>query len=207
MRVTNAETTPGRRRPTGRRSGDSGTRDAILDSARDLFAQRGFDGASMRAIATSAGVDPALIRHFFNDKESLFAATVGDRTTIPERLTAALAGDPDQLGQRVADTYLRMWEEPDTRPILMSLVRSAVTSDRAAKMLLDILGARVRFEDNPIAVDPARMRRVGLAASHLVGVAMARHVIHVEPIVELSHEELVAEVAPAIQRYLTGTNR
>src|SRR6185437_1711481 len=102
------------KRPTGRRVGDSGTRDAILDAARDLFAERGYDGATIRAIATSAGVDPALIRHCVGDKEALFAAIVSDRSTIPERITEALPGAPDKLGERVADAYLRLWEEPDT---------------------------------------------------------------------------------------------
>ncbi|WP_431279222.1 TetR/AcrR family transcriptional regulator [Leifsonia poae] len=192
-----------RKRPTGRRGGDSGTRDAILDSARDLFSERGFEGASIRAIATRAGVDPALIRHFFKDKDTLFAATLVDRTAIPERMAASFVGDIDGLGARVADSYLRLWEEPETRPILFSLVRSAVTSSRAAEMLIEVMGTRIRDHPNGGALGDERMHRIALAGAHLFGVAMARYVVKVPPIARLSHETLVAEVAPSIQRYLT----
>lgn len=200
--MPDAETT--RKRPTGRRAGDSGTRDAILDAARDLFAERGYDGASIRAIATAAGVDPALIRHFFTDKDGLFAAIVSDRSSIPERITAAMPGDPDRLGERITDTYLRMWEEPDTRPILLSLVRSAVTSGRAGEMLMEIMGGRLRNDPALGPIDDHRMRGFTIAAAHLFGVAVARHVLKIGPIADLSHSTLVAEVAPAIQRYIAG---
>ncbi len=192
-----------RKRPTGRRAGDSGTRDAILDAARDRFAERGYEGASLRAIATDAGVDPGLIRHFFGDKENLFTATVANRTAIPERILASLGGDPHTVGQRMADTYLRLWEEAETRPILLSLARSAVTSRRAAAMLVETLSSRVRVAEH-IEMADERMRRIALAAAHLFGVAIARHVIEIPAIADLSHEALVAEVAPAIQRYLAG---
>lgn len=200
--MSQAETT--RKRPTGRRVGDSGTRDAILDAARDLFAERGYDGASIRAIATAAGVDPALIRHFFGDKDALFAAIVADRSSIPERIAMAMSGSEHSLGERIADTYLRMWEEPETRAILFSLVRSAVTSGRAAEMLMEIMGARLRNDPNVGPINDRRMRSVALAASHLFGVAVSRHILHVPPLVELSHEDLVAEVAPTVQRYISG---
>jgi AcrR family transcriptional regulator len=190
------------KRPTGRRTGDSGTRADILDAARNLFADLGYDGASLRAIASAARVDPALIRHFFGDKETLFATTFADRTTIPDRMAAAIAGDPHGIGERVTDIYLRLWEEPDTRPILLSLVKSATTSERAATMLLEILGGRAREASIP-DVDS---ERVAIAASHLLGVAIARHVVKLPAIVELSREQLVASIAPTIQRYLTGAD-
>ncbi len=190
-----------RKNPGGRRPGDSGTRDAILDAARGLFAEHGYDGASMRAIAAAAGVDPALIRHFFGDKDTLFVSAVADRTTIPRRLAQAVGTDWSSAGRAVTDAYLRLWEEPDTRRILLALVRSATSSDRAAHMLREVLGARVLEQ---AGVDPARIRNVALAAAHLFGVAVARHVIRVEVLVEPTHDQLVAQIAPTIQRYLTG---
>jgi AcrR family transcriptional regulator len=193
----------GPRRPTGRRSGDSGTRDAILDAALELFATHGYEGASIRAIAGAAGVDPALIRHFFGDKEALFAAVVGDRTAIPERIAAAVADDSSGAGRAAVDTYLRLWEEPGTRPILLALVRSATTSPRVAAMLREVILSRVLAESG---ADEERIGRIGLAASQLLGVAVARHVIELPPVVRLSHEELVDQVAPTIQRYLDGTH-
>lgn len=197
-----------RKRPTGRRTGDSGTRDAILDAARELFAERGYDATSIRAIAGAAGVDPALIRHFFRDKETLFATTVADRTNIPERMAACFAGDPTMLGTRITDTYLRLWEDAELGPILMSLARSAVTSPRAAEMFIDILGAKAHnMKGDNVNIPDVQIRRVALAASHLFGVAMARHLIKAPPLVEIPHQELVAELAPTIQRYLTEPSK
>lgn len=196
--------TDGRKRPSGRRGGDSGTREAILDSARDLFAQVGYDGVSVRAIAGAAGVDPALIRHFFGDKESLFATVAADRTTIPQIIAESLMGDPATAGHRLADTYLRLWEEPATQPLLLALVRSASTSDHVAAMLRETLMARV--PPQVIEADPHRMTRIALAGSHLFGLAAARHIIKMPAVADLSLDDLVAQVAPTIQRYLTGTH-
>ncbi|VXB05627.1 TetR/AcrR family transcriptional regulator [Arthrobacter sp. 9AX] len=196
-----------RKRPTGRRTGDSGTRDAILDAARDLFADLGFDGASIRAIAAAAGVDPALIRHFFGDKETLFASTVADRTAIPQRLVDALTGDPAQLGRRVTDTYLKLWEDPETQPVLQALVRSATTSDRAAAMLREVLGARLLSQEILPGFDEDRIRRLAICASHLLGIAVARYIIKLPAISALPRDALMDEVAPTIQRYLTGQHQ
>lgn len=200
--VTKQDSEPMRKKPTGRRAGDSGTRDAILDAALDLFAERGFEGASLRAIASQAGVDPALIRHFFGDKETLFATTIADRTAIPGRLVGALHGSPEDLGSRVTDAYLRLWEEPPTRPILLTLVRSATTSELAAQMLREILVGRAR--DQARIIDDEHMRRVGLAGAHLLGIAIARHVIQLPAVADIDHDTLVALAAPTVQRFLTG---
>ena len=181
--------------------GDSGTRDAILDAALDLFAERGYEGASTRAIAAAAGVDPALIRHFFTDKQTLFATVVADRSAIPERLAASLEGDPAALGERVTDAYLRLWEDPGVLPILLALVRSATTSEEGVDLLRELLGSRVQTQTH---TDPGRMRSLALAASHLFGVAFARYIIKLPPMVEIDHDTLVATVGPTIQRYLTG---
>ena len=193
-----------RKNPGGRRPGDSGTREAILDAARLLFAERGYEGASLRAIASTAGVDPALIRHFFGDKQSLFAATVADRTTLPERMLGAIAGDPADVGRRFTDAYLRLWEAPDTRPLLHALVRSAATSQGAADMVVDLLQGRMRSHEG---VDDVIAQRISLAGAHLLGIAFARYILRMPPLADLSHDDLVAEVAPTIQRYLSGTNR
>ena len=192
-----------RKNPGGRRPGDSGTREAILDAARMLFAERGYDGASVRAIASAAGVDPALIRHFFGDKQSLFAATVADRTSLPDRMLGAIAGDPADVGHRFADAYLSLWEDPDTRPMLQALARSAVTSAGAADMVSELLQARIRSRG---AVDDAQALRISLAGAHLLGVAFARYILRMPPLADLPHDALVAEIAPTIQRYLSGTH-
>ena len=192
-----------RNRPAGRRAGDSGTREAILDAATKLFSQRGYDGSSLRAIAAAAGVDPALIRHFFGDKDTLFAAVVADRTTIMERLAGSLAGDQSSVGLRVTGTCLRLWEEPQTRLILLAITRSATTSERAAQMLTEALGGKIWATAGP---DAEQIRRITFAGSHLFGLAVARHIIKQPAVAEMDLDQLIAQVAPTIQRYLTGNH-
>ncbi|WP_186812567.1 TetR/AcrR family transcriptional regulator [Cellulomonas composti] len=199
-----AQISPGRKNPGGRRPGESGTRDAILDAALRLFSEHGYDGASVRAIAAGAGVDPALIRHFFGDKDGLFAAVVTDRTAVTQRLSQAVSADPDELGRAVTDAYLRLWEAPDTGPILLALVRSVTASETAASMLRAVMISRISTAP---WVEAERSRHVALAAAHLFGVAAARHVLKVAPITEFTHDELVDQIAPTIQRYLDGTHR
>ena len=192
-----------RRRPTGRRAGDSGTRDAILDAALTLFAEHGFDGASVRAIAGRAGVDPALVRHFFGDKETLFATAVADRTTIPAQVLSQLSRDPASAGRSLTIAYLRVWEDSETRPVVLALVRSATTSPRAAEMLRDTLMSRAAGQ---AGMTTETLRRIALAAAHLFGIAVARHVLKVPPVADLTIDELVDQLAPTIQRYLTGAH-
>lgn len=194
------------KRPTGRRTGDSGTRDAILDSARDLFSQMGYDATSIRTIATSAGVDPALIRHFFGDKATLFAASLAEYMTVPERMWNAFKGDPAHIGSRIVDTYLRLWEDDETRHIMMALVRSASTSDNAAEMLKMVLGSRVRGAPQLAEADPDQSKRVAIVASHMLGIGFTRYVLKLPDVASRSHEDLVAEIGPTIQRYLTATH-
>ncbi|MEQ6896386.1 TetR family transcriptional regulator [Microbacterium sp. KR10-403] len=200
--MVDAQHPPARRRPSGRRAGDSGTRDAILDAARDLFADKGYDGASMRAIAARAGVDPALVRHFFTDKQTLFAATMADRTAIPQRLAAAFAGPPEERGRRLTAAYFGLWEDDEMRPILLGLVRSAMTSGHGVMMLIEALTARAR-QDAPVPlIDSPAARGFSLAASHLFGTSVARHVLKVPMLAALPFDELVDLVAPTIEGYL-----
>jgi AcrR family transcriptional regulator len=182
--------------------GDSGTRDAILDAARDLFADRGYDGTSLRAIAGAAGVDPALIRHFYSDKEGLFAAVISSRSTVPDRIAAAFPGPPDELGARFTDAYLRLWEDPATQPILLALLRSATTSPHAAEVLAETLGSHIGQQSAHGLPDPSRMHRFALAAAHLFGVAFGRYVLRLPPLADISRADLVTELAPTIQHYL-----
>src|SRR5215210_7831557 len=109
-----------RRRP-GRRGGDSGTRAAILDAARRLFAERGFDGTSIRAVAARAGVDPALVHHFHGSKASLFAASLDlplDPTAVISRIVRE---DPEGAGERLARFFLSVWDDPVARAPLLAL--------------------------------------------------------------------------------------
>lgn len=154
----------------------------------------------MRAVAAHAGVDPALVRHFYTDKDTLLTATLAGRTSIPARLTECLPGDPGTVGNRLADIYLQLWEEPATQPILLALVKSAMTSEHAAAMLPQILTNSARTAMP--ALDDPRSTRLILAVTHLFGTAVARHILKIPALTAMTHDELVATIGPVIQRYL-----
>jgi AcrR family transcriptional regulator len=187
----------------GRRGGDSGTREAILAAARELFASKGFDGASLRMIASAASVDTGLIRHFYGSKDELFAATLHIPEEIIQRVLGALAGDRRLLGRRMTDAYLTLWEDPATAEPIRAIARSAIASDKAGDRLRAILSTRLVQQALPHLAADQQETRATLAGAHLLGIALARYVVRVEPLASLDRETLVAMCGPAIQRYLT----
>ena len=194
------------RRSTGRRPGDSGSRAAILTAARDQFARKGFDGASLRTIAAAADVDPGLIRHFFGSKDNLFAAALDIPAAVTQQLRQALAGDPHRLGERLVDAYLWLWEDPDSAEALQAIVRSAISSERGADQLQAMISARFLAEIGPRLGHPDGEARAALAAAHLLGVAVARYVVRVDPIAALDRDALIGWCAPTVQRLLVATS-
>lgn len=194
-----------RKRKPGRPVGESTSRDAILDAAKMLFGSQGYEGASLRAIANAAGVDPASIRHFFGDKEGLFVATIANRTAIATRLGEAFAGESDRLGARFAETYLGLWDDDETGPILRAMARTAFNSEHSAALLRDILSTRVTAGMTPdLAAQEEMPLRMLLAGAHLFGIAIARNLAHADPLVSLDRDRLVGIVAPVVQNFLTG---
>lgn len=187
----------------GRRAGQSGTREAILDAARAQFAERGFDRATIRGIATVAGVDPALVHHFFGSKDELFASSLQlpfDAAAVPD----LLAGDPDTAGERVVRFYLGLWADPVTGPWLLAVFRSVASRPEAVDVVRRFVTERIL---EPVAQELGRDRaalRAELLGGQLIGVAFARHVVRLPHLREIDTEALVALVAPSAQRYLAG---
>jgi AcrR family transcriptional regulator len=199
---------------TGRRAGDSGTREAILDAARSRFADHGYSGATIRAIAADAGVDPALVHHFYGTKERLFAAAMRLPVVPSEVLTAALASGTDDpaigLGEHIARTALAAWENPAVHEAFIGLLRSAVTSEQAAAMFREfladaILGPVAQLVSNTDSADAEY--RATMVASQMLGLAMARYVLSFGPIAAATADELAATIGPNLDRYLTGDIR
>lgn len=177
----------------------------MLAAARTAFAERGFDGTSIRLIATAAGVDPALVHHYFGSKDKLFLAAVEAPADPDELLPEVLAGGTEELGANVVRLLLRVWDGPG-RAAGLALVRSAVSNEWTARLLREFLVARVlRRVVGTLGLPVAEAEARGsLVASQLIGVVMARYVLQVEPLASASAEELVAAVGPTVQRYLTG---
>jgi AcrR family transcriptional regulator len=196
---------------SGRRAGDSGTREAILDSARRQFGVHGYDSATIRAIAADAGVDPALVHHFYGSKERLFAAAMQLPVVPGEFIAAALADGVRppgvSVGAHMIRSALTLWETAGLRDSFQGLLRSAVTSEQAAAMLREflteaILGpvARVAGETDPEGAP----FRASMVASQMLGLAITRYVLKFGPVATATHDELVAAIGPTIDRYLSG---
>jgi AcrR family transcriptional regulator len=192
------------RRP-GRRPGNPDTREAVLAAARTAFAERGFDGATIRGIAADAGVDPALVHHYFGNKDQLFLAAIEAPADPADLLPEVLAAGREELGTAVVRMLLKVWDGP-MRPAGLALVRSAVGNEWTAKLLREFLVTQVlrRVVGTLDLTADEREARGGLVASQLIGVVMARYVLKVEPLASASPEWLVAAIGPTVQRYLTG---
>lgn len=196
------------RHRTGRRPGKHDTREEILAAAREIFAEHGYDGASIRQIATSAEVDPALVHHYFGTKENLFRSTIGapiDPATLFPRIWS---GDPAGLGERIVRTFLGIWEDPTTGPAMRATVRSAVVNDLSARLLREFFATqvlrRIIRELDPGEPPETGALRASLVASQLFGVALARYIFRFQPLADVPVETIVTAVAPTVQRYLTA---
>ena len=188
----------------GRRPGPSSTRAEITTAAARRFAAAGYDATSLRQVAADASVDPALVRRFFGDKEQLFTA-VASALIDPERAVAAVAGGPPEAaGERLLRYFLSLLGDVSRPGPLLGVIRSAVTSEHAAGLLRRLLAEQVLRE---IAVSfPSGRPEFGaaLAASQLVGLAVARYAVRLPPLTAADTEELVSAIAPVLQYYLTG---
>jgi AcrR family transcriptional regulator len=175
----------------------------VLAAARDAFAEHGFENATIRHIAARAGVDPALVMQFFSSKEGLFAAAMRLPFESQAVVSAILDGPKSRIGQRMVATFLRLWDDPDVGPQMVGLVRSAATHDSATARLRELVDGQIL---GPVAaglsVADARLR-AQLVGSQLVGLGLNRYVLKLEPLASAPAEELVALIAPTVQRYLT----
>ncbi|MFH5242301.1 TetR family transcriptional regulator [Antrihabitans spumae] len=189
---------------TGRRPGQSGTREAILDSARERFAQVGFDKASIRSIAAGAGVDSALVHHYFGTKQELLVS-VAQLPVDPQVVLAAVnAASVDELGEQLLRAVVGAWDGPAGVGILAAFrgVMAGADPSLIRTFLLEIAlkGVRDRV-DVPAGTG---QHRVALAASQVLGILVARKMILLEPIASMPIDELVELAAPTLQRYFTG---
>jgi AcrR family transcriptional regulator len=189
---------PGRR--PGRRPGAADTRGEILAAARRTFAEKGFDKATVRGIAREAGVDPALVHHYFAGKEGVFAAAMALPVTPDEVIPRLLAGPREEMGERLVRFILSVTSDAEARQPVLALVRTAMTNEKAAGMIREfITHALLLRVSEALDIPPIRMEA---AFSQMFGVVLMRYVLRLEPLASADVEELVALLAPTIQRYL-----
>ncbi|MFI8947367.1 TetR family transcriptional regulator [Streptomyces sp. NPDC053750] len=194
-----------RRRGRPPRTESAGTRDRILTAAREEFSERGYEKASVRGIAKAAGVDPALVHHYFGTKEQVFEAAIEVAFAPALRAPDAIAdGSPDEVGERLTRFVLGVWENPATRTPLLAIVRSAVNNETAAAVFRRLIAAQLLRRIAAQLDLPDAELRAELAAAQLVGCALLRYVIKVEPLASADLEWIIARVAPVVQGHLTG---
>lgn len=200
--VDQCEDQPARRR--GRRPGGTDTKAALLDAAREVFTESGYDGATVRAIANRAGVDAAMVNHWFGSKEGLFVQAVLQLPFEPAELMNRLASGPaDTLGERIVRTFLTTWDSTGGG-YFTALIRSVSSHEQAAHVLHDFFVKQVFSRVAGSVSDDRAQFRGSLVGSQIVGMGIARYVLRFEPIVSADIETVVRAVAPNIQRYLTG---
>lgn len=201
--MTGSEAGVPRRR--GRRPSGEDTRGTILTAARGEFASRGYDGTTLRGIAREAGVDARLVHHYFEGgKEEIFVAALDFPVRPGDLVEAILGPGPDGVGERMVRMFLGIMDSPEGGTRIRAVLGAAVVNEAGARMVREfitreILGRIV----GRLATDRPELR-ANLAASHLVGIAMARIIVGVEPLASAPADEVVAFVAPTLQRYLTA---
>jgi AcrR family transcriptional regulator len=188
--------------PRGRRPGAPDTRGQILEAARESFAAKGFRATTIRAVAADAGVDAALVHHYFGTKDDLFVASLEIPIDPRSAIAAVFAPGLEGAGERLLATVVAVWDEPEGRRPLVALVRSSL-GDPASTLLQEGL-VRVVFTALQDQLGEDAEVRAGLVATQMLGLIVGRYVVGLEPIASMPRERVVTLVGPTLQRYLTG---
>lgn len=195
-----ADTPASRRR--GRRAGGEDTRAALLDAARAVFAEQGYQGATVRTIAARAGVDAAMVNHWFGGKQGLFTAIVELPFDPSEVIDGALDGDRHSVAERLLRTFVTVWDTYEGR--FATLMLSVASNELAAQMMGEYFSRTVFSRITRATAGDRTELRASLAASQVVGLGIARYVLKLEPLASADIETIVDTVGPNLQRYLTG---
>ncbi|TNM36270.1 TetR/AcrR family transcriptional regulator [Nocardioides albidus] len=187
----------------GRRRGSPDTRAAILAAARTRFAEAGFAGTTIRGVAGDAGVDPALVHHYFGSKDDLFVAAlelpVDPRAVMAEQVVGPLDG----AGERLLRALLSVWDDPSMRPALLAMVRRLVEPGGERLFREGFLPVVLAPLGEALGID-APERRMQLVASQVIGLIMLRYVVRAPALAAMDAEALVAAYAPVLDRFLAG---
>jgi len=190
---------------TGRRAGDAGTREAIISAARGEFAHSGYNAATIRAIARRAGVDPALVYHYFGDKPALFVATAAlPKDPRDIRNATQATHQPGSPGVRLVANFLAQWEADPAhqgRPFVV-LAQAVSSSPDVARSLREFLSERIWAGREDTGADA--QWRFNAISSQLVGLAWSRYIVQLEPLASASRSEVAARFGPAIEALMTG---
>jgi AcrR family transcriptional regulator len=189
-------------RPGRWRSGAE-SKQRILDAARVLFREHGYAGTTVRAVATAAGVDPAMVFYFFQTKQGLFAAAVDMSAQLPPAIESIFTAGLDGIGERVVRTLLENMDRSDRTPFAL-LTRSAPTHDRSEALLREFIDREITGRLAALLDTPDAAMRAGMVNVQLLGLTVARYIVRIEPIASAPLDELVARFGPVVQHCLTA---
>jgi AcrR family transcriptional regulator len=189
--------------PRGRRPGTPETRTAILSAARESFAGKGFAGTTIRGVAAEAGVDAALVHHYFGTKDDLFLAAMELPVDPRQVIGPALAGDPAHAAERLLRVFLTMWDDEAVGPVLVGIVRSALQPGGERLLSQGFVEVVLAPAGRALGIDRPELR-MSLVMSQVVGLIVARYLLRLEPLASLPADAVVTTYAPTLQRYLTG---
>ena len=191
----------GRVAQRGRRPGAPDTRGRILEVARQSFADRGFRSTTIRGVAAEAGVDAALVHHYFGSKDDLFLAALQVPVDPREVLPAVFEPGIDGAGGRLLTAVLGVWDQPEGRRPLVTVLRASL-GDPGSTLLQDGFIRLVERGLGELLPGPDPRLRAQLVATQMLGLLLARYVLALEPLASLPREDVVALVGPNLQRYL-----
>jgi AcrR family transcriptional regulator len=187
----------------GRRPGAPDTRATILDAARAAFAEKGFAGTTIRGVASAAGVDAALVHHYFGTKDELFLAAMELPVDPRQVIGPALVGGPDGAGERLLRVFLTLWDDPEMAPALVGIMRSALQPGGERLITQGFVPVVLQPAGEALGLDRPEVR-MPLVISQAAGIILTRYLVRLEPIASMPAEQVVATYAPVIQHYLTG---
>ena len=186
------------RHRAGRRPGGESSRAEILRAAQRLFAEQGYEATTLRKIAAEAGVDSAMIVHFYKSKEGIFRAVLDQLSrALPSLSGDAVFGEGGLSAETLARTYLTFWESPETGPAVKALARGALGSPGATTVMREFLDSRLFTQHTAPGTE--------MVGATLLGVAITRHLVQLGPLAVMPLPELIDHVARVIRTELTPT--
>lgn len=179
----------------------------ILDAARGEFAEHGSAGTTIRAVARAAEVDPALVYHYFGSKEGLLDAATNPPQRWLENVAKTWTTPVPELGSALLRLMLSAWADDEIGPILRAVLQTAAHEPSTREKLRRVVEGQLMGVSQLGTDEADRRKRSGLISSQIMGLAMMRYIWHIEPVASLSDDEIVAAVAPNLQRYVDGDLR
>jgi AcrR family transcriptional regulator len=186
----------------GRRPGNADTRGEIVEAAKRVFASKGYDGTSLRGVAREAGVDPALVHHYFDGKASLFVAAMA--LPFDPRQVKEHAAGTEHSGARTIEGFLTMWDRAEgTGSSFASCLSAMAASSNVADAMREFINDRVWsvLQRNEGETETLMRRRTSMVSSQLMGLAFARYILRVPPMSTASPKQIGRWVGPTLDRY------